>query len=299
MGVHFIVWDLPVPRFREIKERFPLIRNIPSEVFFMGDEFAYWHAGSANRRSYGVEIRNCGQLRVNSANKLFWCRGKYRYRGRPPIQIGGGLWEPYTKSQMMGTLWLHRLMAAVHDIKPHLFLGHTQISSTRVDPGLHFPLEEMRFYTLAKPYIPLDEVPFISKWGPSIVLDNGTLEDEMELHGMLSRDHNDGELLPVERDHGEVWGAWEQIAPSEVMNIKDRLYSFGYYVGRPGKSVTPELVESVKLFQARWKTRGRNRRWISQFKATGIYDKNVANLLDLYEGHLRRLRMDHLSIAKV
>ena len=91
VGVQFIVWDRKEKRLEEIRDRYPLLKDVPGEVFFMGHE-AFWHAGWFNNISYGVEIRNIGRLLRDKKGRFYWHKG-VRYYGRTPISIGSSWWE--------------------------------------------------------------------------------------------------------------------------------------------------------------------------------------------------------------
>jgi N-acetyl-anhydromuramyl-L-alanine amidase AmpD len=286
VGCHVVVWDEPIPRLTALKVRYPLIQHIPAEVFFFGDELALWHAGSANRWSIGIEVRNCGELLRSSKGALYWARGKYRYRGRPPITIGERYWEPFTHSQMVGTVWVSRLLAAVHPLRPHRFLGHTQVSSTRVDPGPHFPIHEIRSAIFDHPDHDLLDLPFLKEFeminaDQDLIFDrDDPLVSEASLHEGKYRHDWDGdpdhryELTAEVIDH-----SFEQLDDRTVVELKQTLRRLGYYPG-PDDSplVTPELTDTVRIFQSRWKKRvthrGR-RRWARAIRVNGKIDQEL------------------------
>lgn len=246
VGVHFIIWDCLIPRFMEIQHRYPLLAGMPSEVAFMGDDLSFWHAGSANKWAYGIEIRNIGRLRRSNRGEFF--NGKHQYSGRTPIKVGDAYWEPYTKAQMEATLWVNRLMCAVHPVRPERFLGHTHISNTRIDPGPHFPIHEMRHYSIVEPDVPLSEVEFLKEFN-----NDGDLEkredpmiSEEELQEGKYRNDWDG----VPDDWDELPGSAPQLeTKADLDNYQVMLSSLGYYV-------TPETVDdTVAIFRSRWKER--------------------------------------------
>lgn len=292
VGCHVVVWDEQLPRLTELKSRFPLIKDVPAQVFYFGDENALWHAGSANRWSLGIEVRNCGEI-LKVKTGYYWCRGRHRYRGRPPLIMNSRLWEPYTRSQMVGTLWVSRLFAQVHPIEVHRFLGHTHISSTRVDPGPHFPIHEMRSAVFDTPDTPLLEVPFLKEF-----LDPKEGErahddphvSESSLHLGLYRHDWDGEFnssdLPTDKkvlvDQVET-----PADPDLIPKVKKALRRLGYYPGKVDDTLmTDEFVDTVALFQSRWKKRimhrGR-RRWVQAIPVNGKVDQDLVDLITKFE----------------
>jgi N-acetyl-anhydromuramyl-L-alanine amidase AmpD len=287
-----VVWDSPLLRLTQLKKRFPLIQDIPAEVFFFGDENALWHAGSANRWSIGIEIRNCGEIHKTKTG-YYWGRGRYRYRGRPPLITNSRFWEPYTREQMVGTLWISRLLAAVHPMEAHRFLGHTLVSSTRVDPGPHFPIHEMRSAVFDTPDIPLLEVPFLKEF--RLVQEGDQPQDdspvsEHSLHLGLYRHDWDGEFSKEDialdkkvladqiKDPGD---------PKLIPYVKKALRRLGYYPGKTDDDqMTDEFAETVLLFQGRWKkrvlVRGR-RRWRQAVPVNGKIDQDLVDLITKFE----------------
>jgi len=278
VGVQFIVWDHLVPRFVEFRSRFSLLKDMPSEVFFFGDDLAFWHAGWVNQWTYGVEIRNCGRL-LHKDGVCFWGSKGLRYEGRPPIKIGNSWWEPYSKQQITATLWIHRLMASVHDIKPQWFLGHYHVANTRTDPGIHFPLREMREYALfdGKKDIPINGIAFLSDHPLDIVeTDGGGLIDTDNLADTVSRnDAMDGadpsfdpEVIPEFR---RVIG---------TSNVKRKLAYLGYYPGLINDEINTQYVDTLKAFQGRWKVRGAHRRFENELEITGEFNPETGLKLD-------------------
>ena len=273
VGVHFIVWDNLVPRFKKIQDKYYLLKDMPTEIAFMGDDLTFFHAGSANKWSYGIEIRNVGKVLKSSSGQFFWNRGKNRYHGREPIKVGASYWEPYTKAQMKGVLWVNRLMAAVHPIRPERFLGHTHVSSTRIDPGPHFPIHAMREYSVLKSNIPMNDVPFLKEFSedPDCPLREDSGYSETELHAGLFRYDWDG--------RPDDWNEDPSTAPdlpdkADRNNYQSILKSLGYYV-------TPEtLPDTVALFRSRWKERNhKGRGFRNMLPSAGGMDTKALQLL--------------------
>lgn len=306
VGCHVVVWDEPVSRLQPLKARYPLLQAVPAEVLFFGDELALWHAGSANRWSLGIEVRNCGELHRSSRGAFFWNRGKHRYRGRTPLEINGTYWEPFTYSQMLGTLWISRLFAAVHPIQPQRFLGHTQVSSTRIDPGPHFPLHELRSAVFSDPDQPLIEVPYLKEFERRYVdgdetapYDDPMVSEESLHQGKYRADWDgDSDPLSVKIDSDRLFEDW--IAdpdldpdPNLVIELKKALIRLGY---DPGSSSDPkigdQLKDTIRLFQGRWKKRVKRRgrkRWVQAVPITGKVDQEVLRLIERFDRQQWRL----------
>lgn len=267
VGVQFIVWDRLEERFEEFRSRYDLLAtDMPGEVSFFGDDLAFWHASWCNRSCYGVEIRNSGRLTKRNG-VYFW--GQQRHRGRTPIRIGGTYWEPYTASQMAATLWVHRLMAAVHPIEPVWFLGHVHVTASRRDPGPHFPIHEMRQYALGSGKdVPLDEVPFLEEFSEddSVGRQDDPLVSEHSLHKGMYRKDWDGDPaqeLP------------EPPAEDVDDTVESKLASLGYYVAG-----AEDYATSVRIFRTRWRRR-RGRRTVQMIPIEGGMDDVALKKLDV------------------
>lgn len=295
VGAHFVVWDEVEPRLVSFRQRYPLLQEVPAEVFFFGGKLRLWHAGAANSWSLGIEVRNCGELLRDKAGFLYWNRGRTRYRGEPPVEYGGKLWEPFTWSQMVAVLWVSRLVAAAYPIVPRRFLGHVHVSSTRTDPGPHFPLAALREAVFFTPELPLLEAPFLKSFTVSR-LSSGSEEDlvaEEQVQEGLYRDSRDGDAVV---DGGESQlGEEKSVSPSEedlILAIKHKLRSFGYYTGRVDSPFfDQDLRDTLCLFQSRWKVLNSNvksRRWQAEVKATGKIDEWTLKKLDQFGQDLIR-----------
>lgn len=303
VGCHVVVWDQPIPRLDQLKERYPLLQDIPAEVFFFGDDRALWHAGAANRWSIGIEVRNCGEVQPSSRGMLYWGQGRYRYRGRKPVEIGSKLWEPYTYSQMLGTLWVSRLLAQVHPIVPHKFLGHTHVSSTRIDPGPHFPLHEMREAIFFTPETPLYKVPFLGEFLSCREkgAEQGGYDDPMvsedSLHQGMYRHDWDGEFTLSDVIVEPLFDAddWKSdlANPEMVTQLKKNLRLFGYYPGeKDDGEVTREFAQTIWLFRSRWKKRvirGGRRRWVQAVPINSRVDDTLLELVERFDRQQYRM----------
>lgn len=297
VGVQFIVWDRLEERFTEIRKRYSALDCIPSEIFFFGDKLAFWHAGWANRWAYGIEIRNCGQL-MKSGDNFFW--GKIKYSGREPVKIGNSYWEPFTRAQMVSTLLIHRWMASLNTIRPERFLGHVHVSNTRVDPGPHFPIDLMREYALFKKNIPIDRVAFLNSYSDNQVMDGKSKDPlirEIEIHEGKYRDARDG--VPIDApmqptdEQGEAMIESARKAMSDsvesssvIKTSKQSFQELGYYVSNVDYSVTPDFIDTVKIFQARWKKRVDNR-FVQELAASGELNKPTLDKLKIMVSQFR------------
>lgn len=306
VGCHVVVWDEPLSRLDKVKARYPLLADMPGEVLFFGDEHALWHAGSANRWSLGIEVRNCGELHRSSHGAFFWNRGKFRYRGRQPLQMGEHFWEPFTRSQIAGVLWISRLFVQVHPIEPQRFLGHTHISSTRIDPGPLFPIHELRSAVFNTPDLPMDSVDFLKEFAPRSIdgKPNTSFDDplvsEASLHQGLYRRDWDGEdeevcSPPVEDTSlfdAHICDPKREPDPFLVMDLKKTFRRLGYYPGAgDGPDINQGLKDTIRLFQSRWKKRaGKNsRRWVQAVPITGKVDAELLRLMEQFDKQQARL----------
>jgi hypothetical protein len=299
VGVQFVVWDDVVPRFDEMRRRYPLISSVPSEMLCFGFDEAYWQAGWANRWSYGIEIRNIGKLQRQSGGAFYWNGGQVRYRSRTPIRVGNSYWEPYTWSQMVGALWIHRLMATIYDIQPERFIGHVHLTSTRIDPGPHFPIHEMREFALFKQDWPLLQAPFLQEFarrrddgGEAIAAPDDPLVSEDSLHKGLYRHDWDGEPgenddfdpVPMVRRPGAVESAQSLLDnKDDVLWAKRQLRSVGYYIGDLDGYPNAAFLESLRIFQARWKKGKKGKpNMVQAMDVTGTLDKKTVKLIQQF-----------------
>lgn len=279
VGVQFVIVDQKFSRFDEMRDKYETLRDMPGEVMCFGHDKAFFHAGWANRWAYGIEIRNCGRLYKSKGNFFWGTVGKYKYNGRTPLTIAGTYWEPYTYQQMAATLWVHRLMYTLYpQIRPERFLGHVHVSNTRIDPGLHFPIHEMRDYTMFKPKadVPLIDVPFLKEFSDDPEFDkreHDPLVSEQALSAGLYRHDWDGfpdgwDGLPDDEEVVDRQGAIGQ------------LRALGYYVPVGDPIV---LNDVVKTFQARWKKRDpQTRKFVPVMKVTGqLDDMTLAKLREM------------------
>jgi hypothetical protein len=271
VGIHFIVWDCLIPRLKEIQDRYPELSDMPTEIAFMGDDLAFWHAGFANRWAYGVEIRNIGKVLSDSKGNLFWGKdGTARYYGRTPIKIGNSLWEPFTKAQMTGVLWLNRIMSSLHTIRPERFLGHVHVSNTRIDPGPHFPIHEMRQYSTLDIDVPLEDVKFLKEFQD----DNDVMNRD---EPMISEDGYNAGLY--RHDWDGVPTDWDGGDPPTTVQVgksyEDVFRSLGYYVS------SQTISDTVAIFRGRWKERVPNGKGFrNMLSSAGGMDARALSLLD-------------------
>jgi hypothetical protein len=205
---------------------------------------------------------------------------------------------------MVGTLWISRLFAAAHPIVPQRFLGHTHVSSTRVDPGPHFPLHELREAVFDTPEIPLLSVPYLGEFQRRYEEADETLPyddpfvSEQSLHLGLYRHDWDGRdsitdpEVEAERKRLELSDP-DRISPDLMRDLKEALRRLGYYPGPiDDVDTSQELTDTIRLFQSRWKKRpkrGKRRRWVSAVPVTGKVNQQVFDLIQQFERQQWRL----------
>ncbi len=272
VGVQAIVWDRMEPTYIELRNKFDLLRGLPTVLLYYGKdsdkELAMAHAGWVNPQLYGVEIRNIGRLK--SATR--WEHGVYN--GRPAIRVGNSWWEPFTWEQMAGTLWFHRLMVSLYpEMKPQNFLGHTHVSDMRIDPGLHFPMHEMRQASFDQS-IPLIDVPFLKEFTPC---GEQPIDEE-----------DDPGVSEISEDEGlyeEDWdGRGEEARPAVSPPTGDDIHllrELGLYTDEGVKEVTAWFI-------GRW-TVSQNGKRVRRFRGRTELDFETKKLLRQYWAEWTRL----------
>lgn len=106
-----------------------------------------WHATVANASHVGVETVNCGMLLPAGGNKFLFMN-KFVYRvemSRPPEEIAGKWWEPYTVAQIISDITLKRLLLlAIPMMRPENFKQHSDIApGSKIDCGPLWPMDEI------------------------------------------------------------------------------------------------------------------------------------------------------------
>lgn len=279
VGVQFVVWDGLIPRFKDIRARYPSLSAFECEVFFFGLE-TFWHAGWANSWSYGIEIRNCGYLLKSSGGSFLW--GDNRYVGRDPAHVGESWWEPFTVEQLRAAVQIHRIMAKRFHILPSRFLGHFHITSSRRDPGPMCSIETLRRYALMEPDVPLNTIVF-----PDAIYDAKVNENDLFPDDIVRRDRMDATasanaskvLLQSQADIDKAMTSLSA-TPARILEAKLLLHNLGYYVGDPTTSDPNEsFLESLRIFEARWTPHG-------EIKIVGKLDDS---LLAKMRGYAKRI----------
>lgn len=106
-----------------------------------------WHATVANASHVGVEMVNCGKLLpLGGSNFKFMDRFVYRVdMSRPPEEVDGKWWEPYTVAQVLSDITLKRLLLmAIPMMRPENFLKHSDVDPiNKRDPGPLYPMNEV------------------------------------------------------------------------------------------------------------------------------------------------------------
>lgn len=114
--------------------------------------FQAWHAGRShygelinlNKFSIGIELDNAGRLEKKNNQYVSWFGGIYLpenvYIHNPGLKET--YWHKYTEEQ------LHALVEVCKSIREEYgistILGHSDITSRKMDPGPAFPMEEIR-----------------------------------------------------------------------------------------------------------------------------------------------------------
>lgn len=105
-----------------------------------------WHATVANPTHIGIEMVNCGTLLPQGRNFLFMDKFNYHVdMGRPPEEVNGRWWEPYSVAQVLTDITLKRLfLMAIPMMRPENFKMHSEIDPVKKkDPGPLYPMAEV------------------------------------------------------------------------------------------------------------------------------------------------------------
>ncbi|WP_251619740.1 N-acetylmuramoyl-L-alanine amidase [Odoribacter lunatus] len=115
-----------------------------------------WHAGKSeyegrtnlNRYSIGIEMDNAGQLHRRGDRFYSWFKREYM-----PDEVythcengQATYWHNYTLAQIQSVFAVCKLLLLNYPIQ-HI-VGHSDISSRKIDPGPAFPMEKFRHQLL-------------------------------------------------------------------------------------------------------------------------------------------------------
>lgn len=168
---HVVVGDRKVPWMNNLAADLPLIQALPVTVIQCRRVATVsWHATWACSLTYGIEATNIGQLRPNDAGG-FNCWFKETpgapdwttpWKGAAPINVFGKWFCPWVPDQVRTIFHVLRHVYASYaeTFRKPWVLGHEQVQGNRtrqwdsrdaphyttdkLDPGLHFPLNEIR-----------------------------------------------------------------------------------------------------------------------------------------------------------
>jgi hypothetical protein len=119
----------------------PAIRKLfPVPTVILADwRWSTWATNWMNGKVMGVENRNVGYK--YSSHQL------EKNLDKTGVSIGGRIWEPYTREQMVCNVNYGRLANAWTGYKfdPDYILSHYQVSTARADTGLAYPLRKVRY----------------------------------------------------------------------------------------------------------------------------------------------------------
>lgn len=273
VGVQFIVWGDPLPYLMKLRDQWPRLHDMPGLIFCTDHTLASWHAGWVNSWAYGIEVRNVGRVYRDRTGGLYWNRKlKIPYDGEI-IALGPKRieWEPYSHEQLACCVWIGRLMHAVYQTDPELFLGHYHVSSNKIDPGPHFPLKLIRRLSCGD--LINEPIPAPYEWGVRLRFnrDHSTVfPQEEKIHGKSEPrfDHQKQEHM-IDHDTSEY----------AVVNADQKLMltDLGYEVNDQKQG-----IRTASIFRKRWRAR-RRRNWrklFSQYSsATNLMGKRESRLL--------------------
>lgn len=111
-----------------------------------------WHAGRSeyegrphlNRWSIGIEMDNAGELHRRQGRFYSWFNREYMPDEVYTDCVNGHAryWHRYTEAQLQAVEELCRLLTERYPIR--LILGHSEVTTRKIDPGAAFPLKELR-----------------------------------------------------------------------------------------------------------------------------------------------------------
>ena len=111
-----------------------------------------WHAGVSeyegrrhlNQWSIGIEMDNAGELHRRKGRFFSWFNHEYMPDEVFTDCVNGRAryWHRYTEAQLKTVFEICRLLVERYPIR--LVLGHSDVSSRKIDPGAAFPMDRCR-----------------------------------------------------------------------------------------------------------------------------------------------------------
>jgi len=172
---HAVVGKSLDPRFAQLRRDLKLEADLRAEVCqIVPPDKVAWHAGWANRFTYGIECRNAGVLRAEPRTrkivgevkhpdlfscrdlsaadcKFFWWPSAWTTPFQGEVVKVNGVWhETWSRGQLATVVTLLRYLSSLHPgaLDPVWMLAHHQVEATKSDVVLPVPLHELRHAVL-------------------------------------------------------------------------------------------------------------------------------------------------------
>lgn len=165
VSANVVIADGRVAAHEECAWGLSLIRDLPATVVqCRRPETPSWHATWVNKRCYGVELVNAGELREHGGEFVTWRKRDKsasdwtalwnpRVKKTPIFQYGRW-WAPYNPAAIEAAVSVLRYVHAKFDesLAPSLILGHEAVQGVdtrgihtdKRDPGPSFPIHGIR-----------------------------------------------------------------------------------------------------------------------------------------------------------
>lgn len=172
---HAVVGKSLDPRFAQLRRDLKLEADLRAEVCqIVPPDKVAWHAGWANRYTYGIEVRNAGVLRAEPVSrktigdirhpeifsckdlsaeecKFFWWPNSWTTPFKGEVVKVNGVWhESWSRGSIATVITLLRYLNSLHQgaIDPVWMLAHHQVEATKSDVVLPVPLHNIRYDVL-------------------------------------------------------------------------------------------------------------------------------------------------------
>lgn len=263
---HCTIFDHIVAAVEELTKKYPLVRQyLPTTALFIASlEESTWHGNWTNSRCFGIENRNLGRL--NSKGY----RGKYK-SNKPPVKINGIWWEPYTKGQLLGNIFVARALRLIQESKLQPFsptwnIPHSAVwgpGTDKSDVGPAFPMFNVR----SSVFMPVfaEEPQWLTNYADHTIVDVDAGEDFDEEMADLERDCSPPPRVePSKELMEEKLIQWRGYLPW----VRWALQKLGYHVESPSTLTTFDQTtrDSVDIFQRATHAPG----WIKKYGALSV-----------------------------